>query len=119
MPSLLAAAGLKNFSGSVNLVFDTQGQSGLLMASGSVDQTNTYVFEVAPRGTTMNAGKNLSYWSTADGDDTMVTICTEDAIQEHPKLSAALDLVLSFVVEDYDGSLPVFVWCAGFGFSVD
>lgn len=74
MPSLLAAAGLKNFSGSVNLVFDTQGGSGLLMAAGSVDQTNTYVFEVASRGAVMSAGKNLSYWSTANGDDTMVTI---------------------------------------------
>ena len=74
MPSLLATAGLKNFSGSINLVFDTQGQTGLLMAAGSVDQTNTYVFEVAPRGVGKSAGKNLSYWSTANGDDTMITI---------------------------------------------
>lgn len=74
MPALLASAGLKSFSGSLNLVFDTQGASGLLMAAGSVDQTNTYVFEVSPRGTTMSAGKNLSYWSTGNGDDTMVTI---------------------------------------------
>lgn len=74
VPSLLASAGLKNFSGSVNLVFDTQGQTGLLMAAGSVDQTDTYVFEVAPRGIEKSAGKNLSYWSTSNGDDTMVTI---------------------------------------------
>jgi len=74
VPSLLKAAGLKDFSGSVNLVFDTQGQTGLLMASGSVDQSNTYVFEVAPRGVASSAGKSLSYWSTGNGDDTMVTI---------------------------------------------
>src|SRR5450755_1111079 len=44
------------------------------MASGSVDQSNTYVFEVAPRGLSPSAGKSLSYWSTGKGDDTMVTI---------------------------------------------
>ena len=74
MPTLLAAAGLTNFSGSVDLVFDTHGQSGVLMAAGSVDQTNTYVFEIAPRGIVPSAGKSLSYWSTANGDDTMVNL---------------------------------------------
>ncbi len=74
MPSLLASAGLKDFSGSLNMVLDTQGQTGLLMAAGSVDQTNTYVFEVASRGVVKSAGKSLSYWSTGNGDDTMVTI---------------------------------------------
>lgn len=74
MPSLLAAAGLKNFSGSVNLVFDYTAKSGLLLAAGSVDQTNTYVFEVAPRVMGESAGKSVSYWSTANGDDTMITI---------------------------------------------
>jgi hypothetical protein len=72
VPSLLASAGLKDFSGSVNLEFDTQGQQGLLMASYSVDQTNTYVFEVAPRALSHCAGKSLSYRSTGNGDDTMV-----------------------------------------------
>lgn len=74
MPFMLAAAGLKNFSGSVNLVLDTQDQTGLLMAAGSVDQNNTYVFEVASRSVVKSAGKSLSYWSTGNGDDTMVTI---------------------------------------------
>ena len=74
MPSLLAAAGLSNFSGSVNLVFDYTAKSGLLLAAGSVDQTNTYVFEVAPRVIGKSAGKSVSYWSTANGDDTMITI---------------------------------------------
>lgn len=74
MPSLLATAGLTNFTGSVNLVFDYQAKSGLLLAAGSVDQTNTYVFEVAPRAIGKSAGKSVSYWSTANGDDTMITI---------------------------------------------
>jgi hypothetical protein len=41
VPALLASAGLKNFSGSLNLVFDVVGNTGgLLMAGGSVDQNN-------------------------------------------------------------------------------
>jgi len=70
----LVAAGLKNFNGNFNLVLDTQGNSGLLMAGGSVDQTNTYVFEVGARGIVKSAGKSLSYWSTGNGDDTMVML---------------------------------------------
>src|SRR6266568_2760478 len=73
--SLISAAGLKNFSGSVNLAFDVQGkESGLLLAAGSVDQSGTYVFEVVPRGIQEGASKSVGYWSTANGDDTMVTI---------------------------------------------
>jgi hypothetical protein len=75
VPALIAGAGLKNFNGSVNLVFDTKGRQGaLLLASGSVDQKNTYVFEVVPRGFSESVAKNVSYWSTANGNDTMVTL---------------------------------------------
>ncbi|HLK03908.1 MAG TPA: hypothetical protein VKT53_05665 [Candidatus Acidoferrum sp.] len=75
VPSLLAAAGLRNFNGSVNLILDTKGQQGALaMASGSVDQKNTYVFEVVPHGVSESAAKSISYWSTGSGDDTMVTL---------------------------------------------
>lgn len=49
--ALLSAAGLKNFNGSVNLILDMQGVvGGLLLASGSVDRKNTYVFEVGETG---------------------------------------------------------------------
>jgi hypothetical protein len=73
--SYLTMAGLKNYNGDVNLVLDTKGQSGgLLAAAGSVDQTKTYVFEVMPRGFTESISKSFAYWSTANGDDTMVTI---------------------------------------------
>ncbi|SRR6266851_5549910 len=74
VPSLIARAGLKNFNGSVNLILDTKGHEGaLLMASGSVDQKNTYVFEVMPRGVSESVAKNISYWNTGNGNDTMVT----------------------------------------------
>jgi hypothetical protein len=77
--SLLAQAGLvsstKTFNGSFNLVFDGNVRPGaLLLGSGSVDQTNTYVFEVVARGVTESASKSLQYWSTGNGDDTMVTL---------------------------------------------
>ena len=75
VPSLLAAVGLKSFSGSVNLVFDVEGAAGgMLVSGGAVDQTESYVFGVIPRGVTWSAGKSLSYWSIGNGDDTMVTL---------------------------------------------
>jgi hypothetical protein len=75
IPALLKAAGLAGFNGSFNLTLDAQGSPGsLLTAAGSVDQNNTYVFTVTPHGVVESAGRSLSYWSTADGTDTMVTI---------------------------------------------
>jgi hypothetical protein len=75
LPALLVAAGLKDFTGSLNLVFAVQGNAGaLLMAGGSVDQTNTYVFGITPHGISESGSKSLSYWSTGNGDDTMVTL---------------------------------------------
>ena len=75
VPSMLSAAGLKNFSGSFNINFDIQGVGGaVLPAAGSVDQTNTYVFEVNARGIGVSGSRSLPYWSTGNGDDTMVTI---------------------------------------------
>ncbi len=75
LASLLALFGPKNFNGSFNLAFETQATFGsLVMAAGSVDQTGTYVFEVGPRGVGESASKSLQQWSTANGDDTMVTV---------------------------------------------
>ncbi|MGB8476679.1 MAG: hypothetical protein WCE61_21570 [Candidatus Acidiferrum sp.] len=75
VPSLLAKAGLGSFSGSVNLILEAQGPSrSLLLASGSVDAKNTYVFQVLPRGVQESAAKSISHWSTGNGDDTMVTV---------------------------------------------
>ena len=44
------------------------------MTSGSVDQTNNYVFDVLPRGVAVSLGMSLQYWSTGNGDDTMITL---------------------------------------------
>jgi len=72
--AMLSSAGLKTFNGSFNIVFDTESaQNGLLFSAGSVDQSNTYVFEVIPRGIGESVGKSLTYWSTGNGDDTMMT----------------------------------------------
>lgn len=74
-PSLLSRSGLKNYNGSFDLVFEVaQNSRALLMLSGSVDAKNTYVFEVLPRAADKSIGKSLGYWSTANGDDTMVTL---------------------------------------------
>jgi hypothetical protein len=74
-PALLTAAGLKNYNGSANLVLAISAQAGaLVMNSGSVDASNTYVFEVVPHGVVESSGKAISYWSTANGDDTMFTL---------------------------------------------
>jgi hypothetical protein len=75
VPALLAAAGLKDYAGSFNLELQADGQSrAFLEAAGSVDQTNTYVFEVTPKAAIESVAKTLSYWSTANGDNTMVTL---------------------------------------------
>jgi hypothetical protein len=72
IPALLSLAGLQNFNGSFNLIFDVKGS--VLMASGSVDQKNTYVFEVMPEAVKESASKSLGRWSIGNGDDTMVTL---------------------------------------------
>ncbi|HEY6766413.1 MAG TPA: Ig-like domain-containing protein [Candidatus Sulfotelmatobacter sp.] len=75
VPSLLADAGIRGFNGSVNLILEARGQPrSLLLASGSVDRKYTYVFQVLPHGVQDSVAKTISYWSTAKGDDTMVTV---------------------------------------------
>ncbi len=73
--SSIAAAGVKNLNGMVNLQFYVPDNSpALIMASGSVDNTHTYVFEVKPWGVLESTARSIGAWSTANGDDTMVTI---------------------------------------------
>lgn len=75
VPSLLEKAGLSAFNGAFNLILEAQGNPrSLLLASGSVDQRNTYVFQVLPHGVQESNAKTISYWSAGNGDDTMVTI---------------------------------------------
>jgi hypothetical protein len=75
VPDLLLKAGVKSAAADFNLVLDTDGKSrALLFAAGSLDQTYTYVFEVTPMAVMESVSKSISYWSTGDGDDTMVTL---------------------------------------------
>ena len=71
----LTAAGLKNFNGSINLSASFTGKAGdLVLATGSVDQTGTYVFEVEPQGVGSSRSKYSNYWGVANGNDTMYSL---------------------------------------------
>jgi len=75
MESMLGTVGVKNLNGTINLGIAFAGQSGdLLIASGSVDQTGTYVFEVRPQAISSTIGKITGYWSIANGNDTMYSL---------------------------------------------
>jgi hypothetical protein len=75
VPGLMTSGGLKHFNGSFNLILDMNAQAGAItMNGGSVDAKNTYVFEVVPHSVMESAAKSISYWSTANGDDTMFTL---------------------------------------------
>jgi hypothetical protein len=73
--AMIQAARLYNFDGEFNFVLHTKGlPNALLLAGGSVDKTHNYVFSVAPHAVSESAAKTLSYWSTGNGDDTMLTL---------------------------------------------
>lgn len=66
---------LSNFNGMATLTFSFNGHSGdLLMATGSVDQTGTYVFEVIPDGLSTTWAKNAPFWRVTGGFDAMLTV---------------------------------------------
>ena len=71
--------GLPKFSGIINLVFSYQGSpSDVIMASGSIDQTKTYVFEVKMEGVGKTLGKGLKDWDVSSGNDTMISLLNLD-----------------------------------------
>lgn len=75
--ALLAQAGQKNYNGNLSLVLDVTSnvpRGAILLAGGSVDQTNNYVFQVIAQGIRESVSKTVSYWNTANGNDTMVTL---------------------------------------------
>jgi len=75
LQAALHASGLKSFDGAINLRTSYTGHSGdLILATGSVDQTGTYVFEVRPQGIGESIGTITGYWSVADGDDSMFSL---------------------------------------------
>jgi hypothetical protein len=81
---MLDEVGLNFFNGSINLAFTYTGRgSDLIIATGSVDNTGTYVFEVTPQAIAENIGSITGYWSVDDGNDSMFNIWNPtDAPQE-------------------------------------
>jgi hypothetical protein len=84
LPAELAAAGVPSNVGMLTLGFSsTAAATDLLLATGSVDQTGTYVFEVECKGSGPSEGKILGNWNVADGNDTMVSVWnSSDADQD-------------------------------------
>ena len=75
LEAVLASGGLAAYKGDVTLTLSFTGQPGdLVVATGSVDQTGTYVFEVHPQGIGKTLAKDSPFWSVANGSDSMFTL---------------------------------------------
>lgn len=104
----LIAAGLSRFNGSINLSVSFIGKQGdLILASGSVDQTGTYVFEVLVQGVGKSRSKHSDYWSAESGNDTMITLWNDTG--------SAQDIVGTFYFGDGSGSYEIRVHLAAQG----
>ncbi len=102
LTAMMQALGLSNFNGSINLALNYTGRPGeVQVATGSVGQTGNYVFEVDPEGLGQSLSKEASYWSVADGFDTMFSVWNP--------ISTAEDLTVTFYYADGSGkyTLPV------------
>ncbi len=83
MRRALSDAGLSTYNGTINVAVSYTGQNAdIIEASGSVDQSGTYVFEVPARSVETSLSKETPYWSTANGADTMVTIWNPSSTPE-------------------------------------
>jgi len=59
----------------LNLVVKYHGRpSDLIVATGSIDQSKTYVFEVEPETLGIGSSRLLGGWDTANGNDTMISL---------------------------------------------
>lgn len=82
--SILAANGLANLNGNIDLQFTYKGNPGaLLIATGSVDQTGTYVFDVWARGVAKSRGQKIPYWQNSNGNDSMISILNPTTTAEN------------------------------------
>ncbi len=102
MQTALNSSGLKGFNGSINLSTSFTGKAGdLVLATGSVDQTGSYVFEVEPESVGNFRSKNANYWGVANGNDTMFTLWNPTG--------SAQDILVTFYYGDGSGKydLPV------------
>lgn len=108
LATVLRSLGLGSFSGSLNVAFSFHGHVGdAMVATGSVDQTGTYVFEVEPEGVGPASSKISSYWTTANGWDTMFSLWNPGKQAE--------DIVVIFYYADGSGNykLPVHLAARG------
>ncbi len=97
MTAALARAGAGNLNGNLNLAVSFTGHAGdLIIATGSVDQTGSFVFEVEPQGVGKTNSKQAAYWTTRDGSDTMYTIWNPT--------TQAQDVVMTFHYGDGSGT---------------
>jgi len=102
MQAALNSSGLKSFNGSINLSTSFTGKAGdLVLATGSVDQTGSYVFEVEPESVSSFRSKNANYWGVANGNDTMFTLWNPTSITQ--------DILVTFYYGDGSGkyNLPL------------
>ena len=84
LQSMIQGLGL---NGAITVVFSYSGQAGALLAStGSVDTTGNYVFAVPAHPSGQSAGKTSTFWTTANGFDTMYSIWNP-ASQAQPLLA--------------------------------
>jgi hypothetical protein len=75
LPAILQTLGIQDFSGSINIGASYTGlPSDLVMASGSVDQTGNYVFEVQPQALSPARKKLGNYWNLDAGSNTMYSL---------------------------------------------
>ena len=90
LDALLRSGGLGSYDGLMTLVLPFSGKVGdLVIATGSVDQTGTFVFSSLPQGVGPSVGRQESlFWSVADGSDTMYTLWNSGGTAE--------DLVATF-----------------------
>lgn len=88
MKKVLKSMGLERASGTIDLVVSYSGQiADIIEAAGSVDQSGTYVFEVPARTAETSLSKEVPYWSTANGSDTMVTVWNSSSTAEDVTLT--------------------------------
>ncbi len=75
LADVLHGFGLGDFNGSVNVGVSYTGlPSDLVLASGSVDQTGNYVFEVQPQALSSTHKKLGNYWDLDAGSNSMYSI---------------------------------------------
>jgi hypothetical protein len=78
---------------SINVVFSYAGaDGGIVMSSGSIDQTKNYVFEIEMQSLGASHAKSLKEWSVANGNDTMISLLNSEQRDQ--------DLLLALL---YDG----------------